>query len=314
MNFGMLNEIEMNELKYFLACARQGSLTKAAEELYTTQPHVSMVIKSLEKNLGVTLFRRKSRGVELTEAGMEIVVYAENILKNAELISSVCREKNRSSLRIATNPTSHLAVLLTEYYQQRTEKDFFMRYTECGIEEMLSLVSEKEYDLGFLFVPEHKKPALIHMLGRLHMEFVPLLATDLVLYVGKKHPLYGVPVISPERLADLRFIQMEDDFFAIEDLLYGIPKFHRRDLVLNRIVRTNSNHMMIQMLQQTELCNIGSFWLKDMYRQHDFGRITVEGFQGKVAFGYVKHCGHTLSGQEGEFLEFLTAAIEQDSQ
>lgn len=313
MNFGALNELEMNQLKYFLACARLGSLTKAAEELYTTQPHVSMVIKSLEKNLGVGLFRRKSRGVELTEEGMEIVVYAENVLKNAELICSVCREKKHTSLRIATNPTSHLAVLLTEYYRQQNKEEFFMRYTECGIEELLSLISKKEYDLGFLFVPEHKKPALFHMLGRLHMEFVPLLATDLVLYVGKEHPLYGASSIAPRHLADLRFIQMEDDFFAIEDLLSCIPQFHKKNLVLNRIVRTNSNHMMIQMLQNTELCNLGSFWLRDMYRQHDFGRITVEGFQGKVSFGYVKCCGHTVSGQEGAFLEFLGRALEQDS-
>lgn len=62
----------MNQLEYFLACARQASLTKAAEELYTTQPHVSMVIKSLEEELGVTLFHRKARGVELTEDGRRI--------------------------------------------------------------------------------------------------------------------------------------------------------------------------------------------------------------------------------------------------
>ena len=45
--------MELRQLLYFITCARCGSLTTAAEELFTTQPHVSMVIRELEKKLGV---------------------------------------------------------------------------------------------------------------------------------------------------------------------------------------------------------------------------------------------------------------------
>ena len=44
--------MEIKSLQYFLVCAERGSLTSAAEELYTTQPHVSQVIRALEKELG----------------------------------------------------------------------------------------------------------------------------------------------------------------------------------------------------------------------------------------------------------------------
>lgn len=306
--------MDINQLEYFLACARQKSLTKAAEELYTTQPHVSMVIKSLEKELGVTLFKRKARGVELTEEGRRIYTYAANALKNTELIFSACKKREHAGLQIATNPSSYMAVLLTKYYQNYRDEEFSLRYTECGIEEMLTLVSEQEYDLGFLFVPEHKKTALFHMLERRHMEYVPLLSADLVLYVGKRNPLYGTVSIAPEQLADLHFIQLEDDFFSVEDLLYEPLRLGKRKQLLNRVVRTNSNHMMIQMLEHTELCNLGSYWLKDMYRQHDFERIVVDGFQGKVSFGYVRKCDRSLRTQEKTFLEFLREVMRQDEQ
>lgn len=306
--------MDINQLEYFLVCARCGSLTRAAEELYTTQPHVSMVIKSLEEELGLTLFDRKPRGVELTEAGRQICEYAADALKNTELILSVSKKKEHSRLRIATNPSSYMAVLLTDYYLEHQEEDFSLEYTECGIEEMLALVSEQEYNMGFLFVPEHKKPALFHMLERRHMEFVPLLEADLVLYVGRKHPLYGASAVTREQLAELRFIQLEDDFFAVEDMLNDLPRSRRKKQLLNRTVRTNSNHMMIQMLQRTELCNLGSFWLKDCYRQYDFGRIPVEGFQGKVAFGYVRHCVRPLRPEEKNFLEFIQAVMRRDAQ
>lgn len=303
--------MDLKQLEYFLVCAGHGSLTKAAEELYTTQPHVSMVIRSLEKELGVTLFQRKPKGVELTEEGRNIYLYAENAWKNTELIASVCREKAHRSFKVAANSSSYMAGLLTGYYQKHPE-NFWLQYTECGIEEMLRLISEQEYDLGFLFVPDHKRPALFHMLERKDMEFAVLRPVDMVLYVGRNHPLYGTASIAPEALLELQFIQMEDDFFSIEDLLYDLPRFRGKRQELNRIIRTNSNHMMVQMLQETELCNLGSYWLKDRYRHNDFGRIPVEGFEGKVSFGYVKKRGRSLTARAGEFLDFLRVAIEED--
>lgn len=303
--------MDLKQLEYFLVCARQASLTKAAEELYTTQPHVSMVIRSLEKELGVELFNRRSKGVELTEEGRRILGYAEHAWKDTELIASICREKAHPCLRIATNSSSSMAGLLTAYYQEH-EASFRLKYTECGIEQMLSRVSEQEYELGFLFVPDHKRSALLHMLERKGMEFVPLRPVDMVLYVGGHNPLYGRTLVTPEELLKLSFIQMEDDFFSIEDLLYSLPRFRGKCQELNRVIQTNSNHMMVRMLSETALCNLGSYWLKNQYRKNDFGRILVEGFEGKVSFGYVKHCARPLSGQAEAFLEFLREAIRRD--
>lgn len=304
--------MDLNQLEYFLTCAKEGSLTRAAEKLYTTQPHVSMVVKALEKELGLTLFTRRHRGVQLTEDGRRIYDYAANALKSTELIYSVCRKKKRECLRIATNPSSYMAVLLTHYYLEHQEEDLSLHYTECGIEEMLSFISSQEYELGFLFVPEHKKTALFHMLERQCMEFVPLRATDLVVYVGEHHPLYGRKMITKEELMKFKFIQVEDDFFSVEDMLYDNLKNNKKNELLNQVIKTNSNHMMIQMLRHTELCNLGSFWLKDTFRQHNFGRIPIEGFQGKVSFGYVRHSGRPLHEQEKRFLEFMAGVVNQD--
>lgn len=124
--------------------------------------------------------------------------------------------------------------------------------------------------------------------------------------------MYGASSVLPEELFNLRFIQLEEDFFAVEDLLYGLPQTVRKHRLLNRVVRTNSNHMMIYMLKNTDLCNLGSFWLKDMYRQYNFGRIVVKGFQKKVDFGYVRKRTRPIGEQERAFLEFLRNAMQQD--
>ena len=309
--------MELRQLQYFLACARCGSLTTAAEELYTTQPHVSMVIRELEQELGTRLFTRRSNGVELTEAGERVYGYALRALRNAELFASISREQREHSLRIATNNSSNMAVMLTAFYNEFTgagkNRELYLRFTECGIEKMISLLSAHEYDLGFLFVPDTKRSALGYLMDRHQLAFTPLLDTDLVLYVGKGHPLEGRASVTAEEVASLSFIQLEDDFFTIEDLLAGDPTFRKKRLEIRHVVRTNSDHMMIRMLNKTKLCNLSSYWLKDVYRQYDFRRIPIEGMENRIAFGYLSRKGEPLNADVSAFLEYLRHALELDT-
>lgn len=303
--------MELRQLKYFLCCARHHSLTLAAEELYTTQPHMSMTIKALERELGTQLFVRKSKGVELTEAGKRIYTYAANAVRNAEIIEDISAQPQTPLLRIVSNSSSHMAVLLTHYYLQQKEK-IQIEYRECGIEEMIQRVADGMVDLGFLFVPDNRKSVLKQMLERRCLEFVPLLKTDLVVYVRRQHPLYGRQSIAAENLGELEFIQLDDDFFSVEAMLEDLPAFRARKIHLPKVVSTNSGHMMIQMLENTDLCNVGSYWLSSTYRKHDFGKIRIEGLDQKITFGYLKYCKKTLSPRLEDFLIFLEGALEKE--
>jgi len=76
--------MELRQLRYFAAVARHGHFTRAAQELYVTQPALSQQIRRLEAEVGLALLRRTPHGVELTPAGADLLVHAEAALAEVE--------------------------------------------------------------------------------------------------------------------------------------------------------------------------------------------------------------------------------------
>src|ERR1700742_2702853 len=79
-----LDAMELRHLRTIVAVAEQRSLTKAADQLYLTQSAVSQQIRRLERELGVEVFRRTSRSVELTAEGRVILGYAKRVLAEVD--------------------------------------------------------------------------------------------------------------------------------------------------------------------------------------------------------------------------------------
>jgi len=112
--------ISSRQLEYFRAVARELHFTRAAEALQIAQPALSQQIRKLERQLGVTLFERDNRRVELTEAGAALLAHAERVLSDLNAVEEEMRAwgqgtRGRLRLGIARGLIAWLPKLLVEF-------------------------------------------------------------------------------------------------------------------------------------------------------------------------------------------------------
>ncbi|MFA6948641.1 MAG: LysR family transcriptional regulator, partial [Eubacteriales bacterium] len=85
-------------LKYAVEVEKTGSITQAAEHLFMGQPNLSKAIRELETNLGITLFKRTSKGVVATQEGEIFLKYAKSIIAQVDAVEALYSPKRQNKL------------------------------------------------------------------------------------------------------------------------------------------------------------------------------------------------------------------------
>ncbi|MGG6295067.1 LysR substrate-binding domain-containing protein [Leptolyngbya sp. AN02str] len=194
------------QLRIFLAVAEHLHFTRAAEELYITQPAVSAAVQSLEKEYGVKLFHRVGRHVEISEAGKLLEVEAQKILDRVMLAERGLRELNslqRGEIRIGSSLAVGNYWLPTKL--SRFKRDYPGIAVKCilaNAEEIGDGTASGLFDIGL--VTGELKPALTSVLQQ------QTVGSDrLQIVVGESHPWYSRPKVSVAELTQTAWIMRE---------------------------------------------------------------------------------------------------------
>lgn len=144
----------IKQLQAFALACRYGVLTRAAEEMFVTQPAVSVLIRQLEDALGMRLFDRTSRSLRPTVAAREILPTVERMLRDLETMKSSVKElagRERGHLRFAATPSiaaAFVPTLLAEYRQRYPNIEISVDDAAPGRLTAPTLAGDVEFSLG----------------------------------------------------------------------------------------------------------------------------------------------------------------------
>ena len=170
--------VNLELYRVFYTVAKRGSLTKAAEELYISQPAVSQAIKQLENQLGGQLFNRTHKGMELSETGgkqiFEMVEKALRLFDEAESKYTELKDTATGVVRICasdTVSTHFLLPYLKEYHEKYPDVNLILQNGTSS--ETIEQLKLGKGDLGFVNLPiDDKDVNLSNTVMQLHDVFV----------------------------------------------------------------------------------------------------------------------------------------------
>ena len=141
--------MNIQQLRCILEIARVGSVTKAAQNLYLSQPNLSRTIKELEKELGVSLFRRGAQGMEPTVEAAQLLRYAETIVRQVDELESIYQTHEETMrLSLAGPHSGYITRGLASFLAKQQGRPLNVSYQESATTHALDAVSRGQVQIA----------------------------------------------------------------------------------------------------------------------------------------------------------------------
>ena len=193
-NRGASLDLPPNQLRTFLVVARRLSYTRAAEELYLTQPAVSMHIRKLERAVGSTLFDHIGRRISLTAAGQVLYGYAERVLALEDALRAALAdvvEVPQGPFSSGTSTTIGISILPSLLRRFVAANPGVKLYVRIGMStEVIAELLDGQIDVGLVIGTVEDE----------RIEAEPIMDNELVLIVPPDHRWASLPSVGPHDL------------------------------------------------------------------------------------------------------------------
>ncbi len=215
----------LQQIHYVLAIAETGSMNRAAESLFISQPALTKALRELEAEIGITVFRRSSRGVVPTNEGTEFLTNARQLYQQYDLMMERYTAPGGMKRRFCVS-SQHYSFAVNAFVE--TVKKFDLLKYEYAMREtrtydVISDVGMLRSEIGILYINDFNRKMLEKLFRDFDLEFHHLVKCSPYVYISRRHPLAGNEVITLEELEPypcLAFEQGENgSLFMAEELL-----------------------------------------------------------------------------------------------
>lgn len=218
--------MNIQQLRYVVAIAESGTFREAANQLYVSQPSLSVAVRDLEDELGFKIFRRTTVGTVLTRRGQIFLDKAQQLVNHFDVFEQqyLSTRTEEKEFAIASQHYDFLPPLMVEFARQYPEYHRF-RIFESTTVQILDEVIDGHSELGIIYMNSQNRDGIIKKMTKQGLEFIELIDFQTHIYLRKDHPLSHKPYLTLDDLQGLptvRFTQERDEYLYYSENLVAV--------------------------------------------------------------------------------------------
>ena len=234
----------LQQLNYIITISEIGSINRAAEKLYVSQPSLTSAIKELEKELGIVLFNRTGRGVTLTAEGADFLPYARQVYgQYLNLLEKYGKAGERKQkFGVSCQHYSFAVKAFVEMVKSYDVAKYEFAIRETKTLNVISDVAQMHSEIGILYLSDFNRKAMLKLLNANGLAFHHLINCNAYVYLWKGHPLANQASISFADLAPypcLSFEQGDDSSFYFAEEILSTNEYPRSIKTTDRATNLN---------------------------------------------------------------------------
>lgn len=301
----------LNQILYALTVFEAGSMNRAAEQLFISQPALTSSIRQLEEELKMQIFTRSSHGIQATNEGKEFLMYARQVSSQFEMLQERFgnAKKRKKKFYVSCQHYSFATKAFVELVSGYGLDQYDFAVKEGRTIDVINNVADSSSELGILYRSGFNRKYLNRMFSERNLEFVPLTVCQAYVYIYRHHPLAKRKSISFDDLVDypsMSFDQGENGSLFLAEEIMVEKEFPRTIQVSDRATMLN----LMRGLNGFTLC---SGMICEELNGNDYVAIpyqTEEGEDAAMEIGYIKAKRAVLSDIADDYVDHLRRCFD----
>lgn len=217
--------LTLQQLRYFIEVAAEGSISAAADVLYVAPPTMSAAMKDLEARVGRTLLVRSARGVSLTTDGAEFLGYARQVVEQVELLEQryLGRPPSRRLLGVSAQHYSFAVDAFVRMVKSSGAAQYEFALRETRTWDIIDDVRTLRSELGILYRNDFNRKVIDRLLRDSGLAFHPLFVASPHIFISRRNPLATRARVTLDDVTDLPRLTFDQGannaFYFSEEIL-----------------------------------------------------------------------------------------------
>lgn len=220
----------LQQLKYIIKVAETGSMTEAARDLFISQPSLTNAIRSLEKEMHVTIFNRTNKGVTVTPEGAQFLSCARQVLDQVDLMKDrfLGTSERKPHFSVSCQHYSFAVDAFVDVIHEFDAYAYDFTLRETQTQEIITDVNQMISEIGILYMSSKNEDVISRLIRQYDLRFEELFTAKPHVFINATHPLAGKESLTLEDLEDYPYLSFEqgeyNSFYFSEEILSTLDR------------------------------------------------------------------------------------------